>query len=793
MTGWDGISALEPRLRRGMEFLLTHLPASDLDLYPYEMFLDFSKHAMKFWGRLKYREELEEDIFLHYVLFPRVNDEDLSFHREIFYNALAPRLEGIGSTENAVLEVNRWCAEMASYESTDERTLSPLTVFRCGSGRCGEESAFLVSALRSVGIPARQVYVPRWSHCGDNHAWVEALCGGRWRFLGACEPEPELDRGWFNSAASRAVLVHSRLFGRGSSPLHGAPIGSQGIVTYFNQTSRYADVSTRVLRARAGGRPASGAEFELSILNEGDFHPIAVLVSGPSGEVRAELGAGTVHVLARLGELFAEGELEGAELTLDLLPAPESREREAEFFFSAPPPTRAIPLPVDADEREKRALERKKCAALRQKRLDGMAALSSDLPIARDLLELSFGNAGEIHAFLGADDSGGRERLLRTLPPKDLRDTDLSVLEDHYSSLPARRGGVPEDIYWSFTACPRIGREKLTSWRGALLARGSGDMAPGELWEALGGLEEPDPRQLAPGLCWTPAEALAAGRCDGYSRALLFTAALRSAGVPARLRCGEPEYWEDGGFRPLFPRTEAELELELQCPDGGGEWSLALWDGGWRTKKAGQVLSDKVFRLTLPVGRLRLILSARLPGGDQLAFRRDFDLAPPGRAVTARFPGYPPEKLLFSRVMPEISARDVSGALVPDIFRAGRPALIIWVDEGAEPTEHLLSELAALSPEISALGPELMVLRPANGAPRGALRELLRRLPGTRLLTGDWDFDRELAARELARDPGDAPLAVLGDGAGRALYADSGYRTGAGTLLLKAAKAASKR
>ena len=38
-----------------------------------------------------------------------------------------------------------------------------------------EESAFLVSALRSVGIPARQVYVPRWSHCGDNHArssWV---------------------------------------------------------------------------------------------------------------------------------------------------------------------------------------------------------------------------------------------------------------------------------------------------------------------------------------------------------------------------------------------------------------------------------------------------------------------------------------------------------------------------------------------------------------------------------------------------------------------------------------------
>ena len=166
-----------------------------------------------------------------------MNDEDLSFHRALFYEELWPRVGALPTAEERVLEVNRWCHEHASYQAQDERTASPLTVFRCGSGRCGEESAFLVSALRGVGIAARQVYALRWSHCDDNHAWVEALCDGQWRFLGACEPEPVLDRGWFNTPASRAMLVHSRLFGGGASPLHGQPIGREGAVVWLYQTT----------------------------------------------------------------------------------------------------------------------------------------------------------------------------------------------------------------------------------------------------------------------------------------------------------------------------------------------------------------------------------------------------------------------------------------------------------------------------------------------------------------------------------------------------------------------------
>lgn len=73
----------------------------------------------------------------------------------------------------AALEVNHWCHEKVAYRPSDSRTSSPLATVLSGYGRCGEESTFTVTALRSVGIPARQCYTPRWAHTDDNHAWVE--------------------------------------------------------------------------------------------------------------------------------------------------------------------------------------------------------------------------------------------------------------------------------------------------------------------------------------------------------------------------------------------------------------------------------------------------------------------------------------------------------------------------------------------------------------------------------------------------------------------------------------------
>ena len=129
-----------------------------------------------------------------------------------FVLPLCRRVRGMSLAE-AALEINHWCHEQATYQPSDGRTSAPMATVRRGVGRCGEESVLAVAALRAAGIPARQVYTPRWAHTDDNHAWVEVWVDGKWHFMGACEPAATLDNAWFNGPVSRAMLLHTKVYG----------------------------------------------------------------------------------------------------------------------------------------------------------------------------------------------------------------------------------------------------------------------------------------------------------------------------------------------------------------------------------------------------------------------------------------------------------------------------------------------------------------------------------------------------------------------------------------------------
>ena len=199
-------------VRTAIHWLYANSPLSDLANYDFRIFLATALHGVHLRERSPFAKDLPEDIFLNYVLHIRVNEEELCDCRHYFYRLLSDRVRDL-SAHDAIIEVNYWNAEQVMYQSTDDRTISAMGAYNSGYGRCGEESAFGVNAFRSVGIPARQIYTPRWAHCDDNHAWVEVWCDGKWHFLGACEPEEVLDKGWFTNASSRAMLIHSRCFG----------------------------------------------------------------------------------------------------------------------------------------------------------------------------------------------------------------------------------------------------------------------------------------------------------------------------------------------------------------------------------------------------------------------------------------------------------------------------------------------------------------------------------------------------------------------------------------------------
>lgn len=197
--------------RDALTFFYAYMSVGDITDYSGDFYLENVRSSLSTRKETTWGKTIPDDIFSHFVLPVRINNENLDRARMIFHDELMPRLKGL-SMHDAVLEVNHWCHEKVNYQPADARTSAPLATVKTAYGRCGEESTFLVAALRSVGIPARQVYTPRWAHTDDNHAWVEAWVDGEWHFLGACEPEPVLDLGWFNAPASRGMLMHTKVF-----------------------------------------------------------------------------------------------------------------------------------------------------------------------------------------------------------------------------------------------------------------------------------------------------------------------------------------------------------------------------------------------------------------------------------------------------------------------------------------------------------------------------------------------------------------------------------------------------
>ena len=156
--------------REALTFLYAYMPLGDITDYSGEFFLENIDYSLKAKEEMPWGKLIPEREFRHFVLPIRVNNENLDHSRKVFYEELKDRVKNL-SLHDAVLEVNHWCHEKVVYTPSDARTSSPLASVKTAYGRCGEESTFTVAALRSVGIPARQVYTPRWAHTDDNHAW----------------------------------------------------------------------------------------------------------------------------------------------------------------------------------------------------------------------------------------------------------------------------------------------------------------------------------------------------------------------------------------------------------------------------------------------------------------------------------------------------------------------------------------------------------------------------------------------------------------------------------------------
>ncbi len=782
------------------------LPLSDTAGVPLSVIESYGAHALFLRRESPFCRDISEQMFLHFVWYPRINSEDLTDCRRFFYEKLSPRVAGL-SDEQAVLAVNRWCAEHMTYQQADDRTESPLTAYRSGTGRCGEESVFLVTALRSVGIPARQVYCPLWAHCDDNHAWVEAYAGGRWRFLGACEPEPILDRGWFTGAAARAPLVHYRTFF--DCALGDALTERMGSVRLYNVTARYAETFSLTVRvARPDGTPAAHAVVEIDTANMAAFRPVLRTRTDEAGRAVLELGKSGLHVEAFQDDLTAMAdigtELDVLELELTLAPPAEGA---FQCDLTPPAPSARNRTVLSPDQRAQAASARTECAALRAARRQAWQKpeyAEAEAPWPR-LFALAAGNAAELRQFYRAHQGAERAlaaQMLQAMAEKDCKDVTFDILEGHFqAALPfAGAEHFAEEIL-----SPRIGFEVLENWRPAVLAafpperRAAFAARPQALMDHIRAAY-PDPAgNLYPTLSMTPCAVLASGHADEKGRRTLFTAVLRTLGVPARLdpADGSAQYWRDGRYHTVGQGEEEQpATLELLPQDGqravyGVDWTLSRrTEDGWQAlRRAGPV---SPYRMALRPGLWRLVTTRRLPNGKQLCRAVDFAA---GAGEALRLPlkirSAPPEDMLSRIPLDPVSLLDGNGKTVSTAALLGRAAMLAWLEPEAEPTEHVLNELLeaadAARAQMDGGLAVAFVLRDKEALENAALARVLEELPAIRVYFSAFGAAEEELARKLFLEPGTWPLAALLDAQHRCRFASAGYQVGLVELALQLA------
>jgi transglutaminase-like putative cysteine protease len=819
-----------------LKFLYAFMPLSDLADYNGDFFLANIDMSLKAQSESKWGKDIPEDVFLHYVLPCRINNENLDSFRVTYYKELMNRIKGKNITE-AALEINHWCHEKVSYQQADDRTSSPMSTILSARGRCGEESTFTVAALRTVGIPARQVYTPRWAHTDDNHAWVEIWSDGQWYYMGACEPEPVPDRGWFTEPARRAMLVHTKSFGAFS--------GNENIIkrntnyTDINNLAKYAVAKRITVKVIDNDNiPINDAIVEYQLYNYAEFYPLALVPTNKDGISQFETGLGDLLIWAHKGDNYDFKKISVAETDTLKLKLSRKETGATSLDLDLEVPVIHSPLPEPSQKfKEQNSARIDKENVIRQKYIDSWMKpaeaktlalrLNTDTSRVMKIIARSMGNYKEISSFLSeTPDSLLKVALsmLEILPDKDLRDTRKYILSDHLINSALHDVDEVKDkdkdkdkvevetgekIYLEYVLNPRVANELLVGWRHYFL-----QMLPLDLLK--NGSHDPlliiqylnDRIRIADDENYyntpiTPVGVNELRVSDNGSRAICFVAICRTLGIPSRLEPGRniPQYffnknWNDVYFSDQVKPSPNKGYLKLKSADTKPvpeyyiHFTIARFeDGRYNTLEYeyNRKISDFKDELTLPPGHYMLVTGNRLNNSRILSNITFFDLSEnEHKSVEVKIRRDASErkilgKIDLQKIYPLYHLTSLSQSCSND-----KGLVIIWIDPEKEPTKHIFNDLPTLKSELDAWGGKFLFLSDTIQKGDQFRSENIKGLP----VNTSFGIDNNMTVLKnyvkLDLPPEkNLPFVLVTDKDGKILYISTGYRIGIGEQILK--------
>ena len=821
--------------QEALEFLYAYMPLADITDYSGEFHLMNIRASQRAAEEMPWGKTIPEDLFRHFVLPVRVNNEQLDSARVVFYKELKDRVKSL-SLYDAILEVNHWCHEKAVYMPSDARTSSPLATVSTAYGRCGEESTLLVAALRSVGIPARQVYTPRWAHTDDNHAWVEAWADGKWHFLGACEPEPVLDLAWFNAPASRGMLMHTKVFGRYEGKEEVMSVNPT--YTEINVIDNYAPTAqAKVMVKDEAGNPVPDACVEFKLYNYAEFYTVATKYTDDSGMCGLTAGKGDMLVWASKDGRFGFSKLsfgKQSELTVTL-------DKKAGDSFTVDvdivPPAESANLPEVAPEQRaendrRLAIEDSIRNAYVGKFISEEAArnFARDYKLDRDavakILVAARGNYRVIREFmtrLRSDNSrkGGID-LLQQISAKDLRDVRLDVLIDHMQS---RVRTTNAGYFRKYVRNPRVSNEMLTPYKtffGKVISKEDVEAYVAEpmkmvAWVAKNIQVNKECNLGAPPV--SPEGVWKARLADAHSRDIFFVSMARSMGVPARIDevTGKVQLITDDGaidvnfeaagqapaqrgrlaatYTPIQsldnPKYYSHFTISKVTPQGNLQ--LLSYDEGDADIGGGVTWSSLLKEGTsLDAGDYILVTGTRLASGGVLAQMTSLNVKAGGRTETKLVMRENKDEVqVIGNFNSESLFTTLEGGNKQSLLQAcGRGYFVVGIlGVNQEPTNHALRDISALKADLEKWGRKLVLLFP-NQEQAGKYHAAdFPDLPNTVIYGIDTeDIAQQIVKNMKLKHKDTLPIFIIADTFNRVVFVSQGYTIGLGEQLMKTVK-----
>lgn len=830
-------SVLTTPEKEALMFLYAYMPLGDITDYTGNYYLKNIQSSFQTQKEMPWGKDIPEDVFRHFVLPVRVNNENLDESRMVFYDELKERVQNL-SLHDAILEVNHWCHEKVIYTPSDARTSSPLASVKTAYGRCGEESTFTVAALRSVGIPARQVYTPRWAHTDDNHAWVEAWADGKWYFFGACEPQPVLNLGWFNAPASRGMLMHTKVFGRYN--------GTEEIMyetpnyTEINVIGNYAPTTTATVTVTNNqGTPVSGAKVEFKVYNYAEFFTVAIKYTDKDGKASLTAGKGDMLVWACKDGKFGFDKLSFAKSdTLSVILNKEEG-KECSLPVDIVPPAENANIPeVTPEQLEQNEWKMAQEDSIRNAYVAtfptavaaGEFCRLNHLDSARvtPLIIASRGNHQTIMNFIAAASKENKTTaavsLLEVISAKDLRDVCGEVLFDHLNNSPQRENG---EFYSQRVLNPRVANEMITPYK-AFFRKEIPEKEAEKFRNNPQSLVEWCKKEIRINNDWnsqsipmSPKGVWKARVADENSRNIFFVSVARSLGIPAWIDAvtGKIQYQDTSSTKIKEGKTlDVDFEAKVQIPAETGMLTAdyksvpSLDNPKYYTHFTLSKFKDGTFRLlsydegdgdngttwanllkegtTLDAGYYMMVTGTRMASGGVLSQISFFTV---NRGKTTRTGLLMRESKDQVQVIGNIDSeakflpigQKEKGSI---LATTGRGYFIVGIlGSGQEPTNHALRDIAALGKDFDKWSRPVLLLFPSETQYNKFRADEFPGLPQniTYGIDDDGSIQKMITENMKLKGGNSLPIFVIGDTFNRVVFTSQGYNIGLGEQLMK--------